>query len=123
MADPKKILIIDDMESVRSMLKEALKDNYEIIEAYDGLSGMGLAVDENPDLIICDLLMPTVTGGELIAELKENKSVADIPLIVITASAYVSAASLHVKESDIVKKPFDIEALRNKINQKLAVSQ
>lgn len=122
MSDKKKILIIDDMESVRSMLKESLKDLYEIVEAYDGLSGMGLALDEKPDLIICDLLMPTVTGGELIADLKENEEVSHIPIIVITASAYVSAAALHVKEDDIVKKPFNIEALRSKIEQKLTLS-
>lgn len=122
MSDRKKILIIDDMESVRHMIEEALKDNYDIVEAYDGLSGMGMAIDEKPDLIICDLLMPTVTGGELIADLKENEDIAHIPLIVITASAYVSASSLHVKESDIVKKPFKIDDLRAKVEQKLSLS-
>lgn len=123
MSDKKKVLIIDDMESVRSMLVESLKDKYDIIEAYDGLSGMGLALDERPDLIVCDLLMPTVTGGELIADIKENKEISHIPIIVITASAYVSAAAIHVKENDIVKKPFNIEELRKKIDQKLSLSE
>lgn len=122
MTEKKKILIIDDMESVRSMLIESLKEDYDVLEAYDGLSGMGLILDERPDLIVCDLLMPTVTGGELIAELKDNPEINQTPLIVITASAYVSAAAIHVKESDIVKKPFNIDQLREKIEEKLSIS-
>lgn len=115
----KRILVIDDDEAIRALLMASLGDHYEIIEAYDGLSGIEMAESEKPDLIICDLLMPTMTGTEFINIAKKNKIIPNIPLLVVTASQYVSSEKLLIPKDDIIFKPFSIENLLEKVASKL----
>lgn len=115
----KKILVIDDDESIRALLTASLGDHYDIIEAYDGLSGIEMAQTEKPDLLICDLLMPTMTGAEFIEMAKKEKIIPEIPLLVVTASQYVSPEKLLIAKEDIIYKPFTIENLLEKVAAKL----
>jgi CheY-like chemotaxis protein len=119
MANRKKILIIDDEISIREMIKGYLFSKYEVIEAYDGLSGLGMAEAEKPDLIICDLLMPTVTGTEVIQEIKENPDTKNIPIVVITAAEDSIHEQLPIAKEDILRKPFGLDELQNIVEKKL----
>lgn len=115
----KKILIIDDDEAIRELLVASLSDKYEVLEAYDGLSGIEMAETENPDLIICDLLMPTMTGTEFIFLAKQKEIIPKTPLLVVTASNYVSPDKITIKPEDIIYKPFSITKLIEKVSEKI----
>lgn len=115
----KKILVIDDDASIRALLTAALGDHYDIIEAYDGLSGIEMAESDNPDLLICDLLMPTMTGKEFIEIAKKKNIIPNIPILVVTASQYVSPEKLLIPKEDIIFKPFSMEYLLEKVAIKL----
>lgn len=80
----KKILIIDDEEVSRYILKNLLT-GYEIIEAADGETGFSLAVENKPDLIFLDLVMPNKTGFEILEMLNSNKATFNIPVFIVTS--------------------------------------
>ncbi|MFC1808991.1 PleD family two-component system response regulator [Candidatus Omnitrophota bacterium] len=81
----KKILVVDDEQSIRDMLNDVLTPNgYEVFLAADGAEGAAIAKAEIPDLIISDLMMPDVTGGKMASMLEQDESTAKIPIIFLT---------------------------------------
>lgn len=82
----KTILIIDDDPTVLHLLKNLLSKNhgYDVIIAHDGKSGLDLTLQERPDLILLDVMMPDISGGEVSKILKENEATRDIPIVFIT---------------------------------------
>ena len=108
------ILIADDEPTNRLVAKIALtKDNYEIIEATNGLEAIELAKQYKPDVILMDAMMPKMNGFEAIAKIKEIDLLKDIPILMITAldtkedkiKAFESGAN------DYLSKPFDMQEL------------
>lgn len=83
----KKILIVEDVELDRELLVQLLEDDYEIVTAVDGVTGIALAEFENPDLILMDLSLPVVDGWEATRRLKANEALKNIPIIVLTGHA------------------------------------
>lgn len=87
-APPRKrprVLIVDDSLGIRRMLTTLLRKEYvEIEEAANGMEGLRLALESLPDLILCDLSMPEMTGEETLKRLKRHKSTRDIPVIMLT---------------------------------------
>ncbi|HKJ84021.1 MAG TPA: ATP-binding protein [Mariprofundaceae bacterium] len=80
------VLVIDDEESVRDYLKESLvMEGYRILLAPNGKEGLRLAIEREPDLIILDLMMPGMSGFEVMEELHQHPSASDIPVVVYTA--------------------------------------
>jgi len=87
-ASLEKILIIDDEEIYRYVLKEFLSDTpYTIIEAVGGREGIRRAYEEHPQLIFLDLMMPDMTGFEVLEQLKSHPATRDIPVIINTGKA------------------------------------
>lgn len=87
-ASLKKILIIDDEEIYRYVLKEFLSDTpYTIIEAVGGREGIRRAHEEHPQVIFLDLMMPDMTGFEVLEQLKSDPATRDIPVIINTGKA------------------------------------
>jgi len=83
-----KILIIDDDPDLVEALKIILKTgSYKVVSAFDGEEGLKKAKEENPHLIILDLLLPKGDGDALCRELKGDSRYADIPILVLTAVA------------------------------------
>jgi len=108
----KKIVIIDDEKDVLQIVQATLiTKNYDVYPANSGQEGLQLAAQEKPDLIICDLMMPRMSGLEVIKRLHRNPETAGIPIMVLSAlgnddrPAEFWIRSLHV--SDYVQKPFD----------------
>ena len=75
----KKILIVEDDDSIHKLIKELLIDKYEILDAYSGTEAMILLNQNNVNLILLDLMLPGVDGDEIISKFKS------IPIIVISA--------------------------------------
>lgn len=109
----KKILIIDDEEDVVEIIKTTLKTKgYQTIHAYDGEEGLKRALENQPDLIILDLMMPKMSGLELNKRLQREEKTKDIPIIVMSAIGKDSGKTedfwrAGLKVHEFLSKPFD----------------
>ncbi|MCA1961215.1 MAG: response regulator [Desulfomonile sp.] len=82
---PKKILIIDDEPDVVTFLGTLLRKNgYQVCEACDGVEGMKKVLEEKPDLVCLDLLMPEKTGLKMYREMRKDEHLQDVPVIMVT---------------------------------------
>ena len=81
-----KLLVVDDDPDVAGLLREMLPaDRYTLLPAYDGEEGLSLARSEHPDTILLDLMMPGMSGFDVLEQLRADDETADIPVIVLTA--------------------------------------
>lgn len=82
-----KILVIEDNREIRENISELLElEGYEVIEAENGKTGLQLAYQVLPDLILCDIMMPVMNGHEVLEQLKQQTFTAAIPFIFLTAN-------------------------------------
>jgi DNA-binding response OmpR family regulator len=108
------ILLIEDNNEILENLTEYLEiEGYKILAASDGKSGVQLAIEFIPDLIICDVLMPEMDGHEVLHLLLETSATYQIPFIFSTSmSEQVDRKeALSLGADDYIIKPFDVEAL------------
>jgi two-component system response regulator VicR len=106
-----KILIVDDEKTIVDILAYNLrKEGYTIIEAHDGKTGLELAISENPDLVILDIMMPGLDGYEVCTRLRK---VSQVPVIMLTAKAEESdkVMSFELGADDYITKPFGIREM------------
>ena len=102
------VLVVDDEMINREMLKEMLKDNYDIILAKDGEEALNI-INENKDLIsiiLLDLMMPAITGKDLLRRIKANDDTCNIPVIVMTADQAAEVECLDLGAIDFIPKPY-----------------
>lgn len=82
---PKKVLVIDDEPDVITFLGTLLRKNgYDVCEACDGVEGMRKVMEDKPDLVCLDLLMPEKTGIKMYREMRKDESLNNIPVIMVT---------------------------------------
>lgn len=117
MPGAEKILLVEDNVSLRHFLKNILKKNYSVVEADNGESGLEAALREFPDIIITDLMMPGMDGGEMIAAIKRNRDVCHIPIIILSAKATLDERiqGLRTGVDDYITKPFSSSYLKARI--------
>lgn len=115
----KKLLLVEDNTEFRTFLKEQLEDFYQIIEASDGEEGEKRAIEENPDLIISDIMMPKVDGIELCRRVKTNVQTSHIPVILLTARTAddIKINSYEVGADSYMSKPFNFDMLMVRIEK------
>ncbi|MFH1656730.1 MAG: response regulator [Candidatus Nealsonbacteria bacterium] len=81
----KKILIIEDDKFLRELISQKLlKEGYDVAEAVDGEKGIRAVKEEKPDLVLLDLILPGVDGFEVLAKVKEDPILAEIPVIILS---------------------------------------
>jgi len=81
----KKILIIEDDKFLRELISQKLvKEGYEISEAVDGEKGIEAVIKEKPDLVLLDLILPGINGFEVLARIKSDPKVSQIPVIILS---------------------------------------
>jgi two-component system, OmpR family, phosphate regulon response regulator PhoB len=105
----KTILIVDDEPAIRDMLRIALEmANYRCLEAEDAQQAHSLIVDQNPDLILLDWMLPGTSGIELARRLKRDEVTAQTPIIMLTAKGEEDnkIQGLEVGADDYITKPF-----------------
>lgn len=107
------ILVVEDSEDVRSYLTGLLKSDYQLNEAVDGEDGIKKAVDLMPDLIISDVMMPSMDGFEFCKKIKTDWQTSHIPVILLTAkvSAQSKIEGLETGADDYLTKPFSSKEL------------
>ena len=104
-----KILVIEDEKPLLDSILQLLGfSGYESVGAPNGLIGLQMAFDIQPDLIICDIRMPEIDGFDVIKELNSDPSTADIPFIFLTAKADIVDRELgeQLGASAYITKPF-----------------
>lgn len=122
----KRILVIDDLPENVFLLQDRLEtEGYEILTAYDGKSGINKAINELPDLILLDVMMPEINGIEVCNTLVNNPSTASIPIILVTAKsgAEDTREGLEAGAFDYIKKPFNKVELLARIKSALKLSE
>ena len=114
-----KILLVDDdvdfVESTRTVLESKL---YEVVVAYDGNQGLQKAKEENPDLIILDIIMPMKDGFSAAEQFKKDAELKKIPLIMLTSystqhgnTAIPVGSGYSLEAEDYVEKPIEPDVL------------
>lgn len=111
---PLKVLTVDDSKTIRMIVKKAFRPfNVNMAEAENGELGFAAASKEKPDLIVLDITMPVMTGTEMLAKLKDDPVLKDVPVIMLTAESgkenVMEIVKLGVK--DYIVKPFKGEQL------------
>lgn len=118
----KRILVVDDDEQLRANLVEVLRyEGYETIEAQDGQTGIDQAQIEIPDLIICDISMPGLSGFDVISELRGDLRTVKIPVILLSVHsepAYVRRGK-QLGAVAHLPKPYRLEILLQSIRTQI----
>ncbi|PSF05164.1 phosphate regulon transcriptional regulatory protein PhoB [Marinobacter fuscus] len=105
----KRVLIVDDESAIREMIAVALEmADFDYMEAEDALQAHSMIVDQRPDLILLDWMLPGTSGVELARRLKKDATTADIPIIMLTAKGEEDnkIQGLEVGADDYITKPF-----------------
>jgi CheY-like chemotaxis protein len=120
MQNRKTILICDDEPALRELIRASMDDGYEFAEASDGIIAMELAREVRPDVVILDLMLPRLSGLEVLARMNEDEQLRDVPVLVITAWNETREDVLAAGADDFVAKPFDPEDLRSAVKRLVA---
>jgi signal transduction histidine kinase len=105
-----------------AFLSDTLSASYRTVAAYDGQEGLNKALELHPDLILCDIMMPGLSGDQLVRELRRRQELDDVPIVVLTAKADDRLMLQLLKEGaqDYLQKPFPVEKLLAKIERLIA---
>ena len=111
------VLVVDDEPVVNQLVCASLSGEYEVASAFDGKEGLEKALELKPDCIISDLLMPEMTGEELLAELRTRDEFASVPIILLTGRGddQIRAQLLRTGAQDFLAKPFSPLELRARV--------
>jgi DNA-binding response OmpR family regulator/two-component sensor histidine kinase len=111
------VLIIEDNTDMRRYLRDLMKKYYRVLEAENGEEGVKVAVEQVPDLVLSDVMMPVMDGFTCCAELRKRKETAHIPILLLTAKAEDkdSVEASYRGADDYVRKPFNPEVLLAKV--------
>ncbi len=103
----KKILLVDDEPNNLQLLKQILKEHYQLIFATSGEKALSVVVEHGPDLVLLDIMMPGMSGYEVCEKLKANPSTTNIPVIFVTAMSEVEdeARGFDAGAVDYIQKP------------------
>ncbi|MBC8195943.1 MAG: response regulator [Acidimicrobiia bacterium] len=107
----RRILIVDDEADIREVTRLSLEATmgWEVVTAGSGAEGLALAVQELPDAILLDMMMPVMGGEAVLARLKEDDALADVPVILFTAKVHPSDRSRYdgLGSAGLIVKPYD----------------
>lgn len=122
MPERKKILIADDEESIRLLVRNTLSDNYTVIEAVDGQEAVEAIQKQEPALILMDTFMPKKDGFQVCYEIKTNLATKTIPVVMLTDADRELERKLSTKlgANKYITKPFGPETLLKIVNHFLA---
>ena len=119
----KKILIVDDDKILSKILRDAFRaDAYEVITAFDGEAGLSIALEQKPDLIMLDLVMPKLGGIEFLKKLRADERGKNIPVLVATQVSDLAKMSEGMElgvRGYIIKADYSIKEILSQIEEVL----
>jgi two-component system response regulator RpaA len=118
----KKVLVIDDDKAINELIKVNLElSGYEVIQAFDGVTGFALCRQENPALVVLDVMMPEVDGFAVASRIRKNDSTSAIPILMLTALGEINdkVKGFDTGVDDYLVKPFEMEELKVRVRSLL----
>ena len=122
----KAVLIADDIEMNREILGDLLEEDYDIFYAADGVETLQVLRDHagEIDLVLLDLIMPDMSGREVIAEMQLDEELVSVPVIILTTDQKAELDCLRIGAMDFIPKPYpDIEIVKARINKCIELSE
>ena len=114
------ILIVDDIDINRIILREILQDDYQIIESANGAEALKILFEQNilPTIVLLDIMMPDIDGFQVLEQMKSNNETKNIPVLFITAADSDETESLGLKRgaADYITKPFNHDVVRARVD-------
>ncbi|MCL2124504.1 MAG: response regulator [Oscillospiraceae bacterium] len=120
----RSILIIDDEKPNLNVLGHTLRQEYTVYTARDGKTGLEIANEYLPDLVLLDIIMPEMDGYEVLTKLKESDKTKDIPVVFITGlvSSESVQKGMSMGAADYIFKPFSASNIKEKVEGQLRSS-
>ena len=119
MKNNKKIIVIDDDEYILNLIKIILSNkNYEMLTATTGEEGIRMAIQQKPNLILLDIMMPVIDGWEILKMLHTDENTRKIPIAMLTCKTDVKNKLIGLQEGaiDYITKPFSPEELISRVD-------
>ncbi len=116
------ILVVDDEQNIRKAMATVLqREGYDTVEARDGREALRSVIFDKPDLILLDIMLPTMNGYDVTIKLRDDERTKHIPIIMVTAKGQISDRihGLDLGADDYITKPFDLRELTARVNAML----
>lgn len=119
------ILVVEDNREMNAFIRETLAPEFRTIGAFDGSEGLVRAIEARPDLILSDVMMPQMSGEELVRTLRQKAEFDATPVILLTAKAdeHLRVDLLRTGVQDYLMKPFSAEELRARVRNLVAMKR
>jgi signal transduction histidine kinase len=120
--DAPLVLIVEDNPDMNAFLSDRLSASYRTVPAFDGQEGLNKALELHPDLILCDIMMPVMSGDQLVREVRKHPELDRVPIVLLTAKADDELLVRLLKEGaqDYLQKPFASKRLLAKMDRLIA---
>lgn len=115
-----RVLLIDDDRSALDFMRTVMQiEGHELKSAEDGVQGLALARQFNPQLVICDVIMPHLGGYAVLETLRADPQFAAVPVLLFSAAMNEQARAIGLRRgaTEVLAKPFDLERLRGAIRR------
>jgi CheY-like chemotaxis protein len=113
-----RILVVEDDDDIRQLLTELLAaEGYETLGAADGPQGLDLAESWGPDVVLLDLVLPTMDGRAFLGKLREGPPKIRPAVVVLSAKTLGPEEKAELPDTAVVAKPFDVDTLIETVNQ------
>ena len=121
-SDSPLVLIVEDNADMNAFIADALRPRYRVASARDGRAGLEMALARVPDLILCDVMMPVMSGDAMVLELRKEPGMAGVPIVMLTAKAddELRVRMLQAGVQDYLAKPFAVDELLARVDGLLA---
>jgi CheY-like chemotaxis protein len=117
--DAATILVCDDDPSLRELVRAVLGERYRFVEAADGIEALQLAGELRPDLIVLDVMLPGLSGIEVLEAIRTDPELAELKVVVITAWSHAELEAQLAGADRFVAKPFDPDELSGAVEELL----
>jgi signal transduction histidine kinase len=120
-----KVLVVEDNPDMNRFIVETLSRHYQVITAYDGKEGLEKAISTHPDLILSDIMMPVMSGDQLVAEIRKIPELKGLPIMLLTAKADDDLRIRLLREGaqDYVTKPFSAEEVLVRVKNLVTIKR
>lgn len=124
-ADLPLVLVVEDNADMNRFVAETLSSDYHVEVAYDGQEGLEKALRFRPDLILSDVMMPRMSGDQLVREARRHPELDPIPIVMLTAKAddELRVQLLREGAQDYLMKPFSVEELRARVGNHVTMKR
>jgi DNA-binding response OmpR family regulator len=116
------VLICEDEPALRELIRISLDGEYDFAEAEDGRACLEVAREVQPDLVVLDIMLPGLTGLEVLRELRRDPALEAVPVIVLTAQPATRDDALRAGANLVMDKPFNVDEISAAVKEVLSGS-